>query len=121
MEQRAGACGQRGVRLRVWFLAQHLRAGVGERREQESQRSAVNMQETGVPLTDLEARGKGRCRAGTPRWEGSEPAQRDTPRPHPYLVCVRRYLDRTGGLCVPQETDHTLPTERKYGVRILKE
>lgn len=42
------------------------------------------------------------------------------PGPHPYLVCVCRYLDRTGSLRVPQEADHTLPAERKYGMGVLK-
>ena len=42
------------------------------------------------------------------------------PGPHPYLVCVGGDSDRTGCRRVPQEADHTLPVERKYGMGMLK-
>lgn len=41
-------------------------------------------------------------------------------RKHTYLVCIRCCLDGTGSLCVPQESDHTLPVERKDWVAVLK-
>ena len=40
--------------------------------------------------------------------------------PHPYLVCVHGDSDGTGCLRVPQEADHALPVERKYGMGLLK-
>lgn len=63
------------------------------------------------------------CRAGPEGRvgpEGGGGARRAGPRPHPYLVYVRGDSDRTGCRRVPQEADHTLPVERKYGMGILK-
>lgn len=65
MEKKEGIYSNRGVKPRVWFSAQHLRAGVsGRAMRGDAQMPDAKAREMEKPGTGLEARGKGWAQSG---------------------------------------------------------
>lgn len=100
-----------GITLKVLVLTPGPGAGVGEGRRVPSRRlpPARRQRWRRGPVWNTGARGRDAVGAPGAGW---------VRRTH--LVCVGRYQDGTGGLRVPQESDHALPNEGEYGMSILK-